>query len=52
MKVGAFYEATAELKGFHRRNSFAHGTNIGTPPLTVERNLGSSNCRSNDTVFR
>ena len=31
MKVGAFYEATAELKGFHWRNSFAHGTSIGNP---------------------
>ena len=32
MKVGAFYEATAELKGLHRRNAFAHGTSIGNPP--------------------
>ena len=32
MKVGAFYEATAELKGFHWRNSFAHGTSIRNPP--------------------
>ena len=32
MKVGAFYEVTAELKGVHWRDSFAHGTRIGYPP--------------------
>ena len=31
-KFGDFYDTTAELKGFHRRNSFAHGTRIRTPP--------------------
>ena len=54
VKVGAFYEATAELKGFHWRNSFAHGTSIGTPPpdgtFTFSNNW-QSECNVNSIFY-